>query len=144
MDRNVGPKDALLLDTHTWIWLLADSDQLASVARQKIALAQADKRVFGSIISVLETANLESKGRIHLPTGIHSWLEESFADDGIQLLPLSPEIAVASTRLPGTIHGDPADRILIATARIHNLTLLTRDKQLLTYGRKGHVHVQSV
>ena len=118
--------------------------QLMPPAVRLIASAQAEHNLFASAISVLEIALLESRERVQLSLNIDTWLKESFADDGIQLLPLSPEIAVASTRLPGTIHGDPADRILIATARIHNLTLLTRDKQLLAYGRKGHVNVQRV
>src|SRR5487761_1346339 len=105
---------------------------------------QAERKLFASAISVLEIAQLEMKGRVHLTSNIHAWLQESFADDGIQLVPLSPEIAVESTRLPGNLHRDPADRILVATARIERLTLLTRDVRLLDYGRKGHLRVRKV
>ncbi len=136
--------DGFLLDTHTWIWLIADSGQLTSGSKQIMTSAQENGSLFGSVISIWEAANLETKGRVRLGTGIHQWLEESFADDGIQLIPLLPEIAVASTRLPGTLHRDPADRILAATARIQGLTLLTRDVRLLDYGRKGHLRTRKI
>lgn len=135
---------SFLLDTHTWIWLIADSGQINSANRLLLTTAQKNKRLFGSVISIWETANLEARGRIQLATGINQWIEESLADDGIQLLPVSPEIAVVSNRLPGNLHRDPADRILAATARIHALTLLTRDARLLDYGRKGHLRVQKI
>jgi len=133
-----------LLDTHAWIWMQQADAQLSKDAVAKIESAQKQRCLYGSAISVFEIALLEARGRIHLNSSIHSWLEESFAEDGIQLLPMTPEIAVASTRLPGTVHGDPADRILLATALIHDLTLYTRDKQLLAYGRKGYVRVQRI
>lgn len=136
--------DRFLLDTHSWIWLIADSGHIGSATKVLLTSAQRDGRLFGSIISIWETANLEAKGRISLAGGIHQWLESSFADDGIQLLPLSSQIAVLSTRLPGTLHRDPADRILAATARIERLTLLTRDANLLAYGRQGHLRVRKM
>jgi PIN domain nuclease of toxin-antitoxin system len=136
--------DGLLLDTHAWIWLMADSGQIAPATKQVVILAQKERVLFASVISVWEAANLEAKGRVQLGAGVHAWLEQSFADDGIQLLPLSPEIAVESTRLPGNLHRDPADRILAATARIEGLTLLTQDARLLEYGRKGHLRTRKV
>lgn len=136
--------DRLLLDTHAWIWLLGDSGQIAPATKQVVTLAQKERVLFASVISVWEAANLEAKGRVQLGAGVHAWLQQSFADDGIQLLPLSPEIAVESTRLPGNLHRDPADRILVATARIEGLTLLTRDARLLEYGRKGHLRTRKV
>lgn len=136
--------ERLLLDTHTWIWLIADNGQIAPTTRQVVASAQKERILFASVISVWEAANLEAKGRVQLGAGVHAWLEQSLADDGIQLLPLTPEIAVASTRLPGNLHRDPADGILAATARIEGLTLLTRDVRLLDYGRKGHLRTRRV
>lgn len=133
-----------LLDTHVWIWLQQADPQLLLSAVQMMETAQAEHRLFASAISVLEIAQLETKGRVHLTSDIQTWLNESFADDGIQLLPLTPAIAIESTRLPGKLHRDPADRILAATARIEGLTLLTRDARLLEYGRKGHMRVRRV
>jgi PIN domain nuclease of toxin-antitoxin system len=136
--------DNFLLDTHVWIWLQEADKQLPTLAIRMLEAVQRERKLFASAISVLEIAQLESKGRVQLTLNIHEWLEQSFADDGIQLVPLSPEIAVASTRLPGNLHRDPADRILAATARIEGLTLLTRDVRLLDYGHKGHLRTRKI
>jgi PIN domain nuclease of toxin-antitoxin system len=72
---------------------------------------------------------------------IDRFLHEATVDGGLQLLPITTQILIESTRLPGNIHRDPSDRILVATAREHGLTLLTRDRDLLAYGRKGHLSV---
>ncbi len=136
--------DNFLLDTHVWIWLQEADKQLPLPTVRMLESVQAERRLFASAISVLEIAQLEIKGRIQLTSNIHAWLEESFADNGIQLLTLSPKIAVESTRLPGNLHRDPADRILAATARIEGMTLLTRDTRLLDYGRKGHLRTRRV
>jgi PIN domain nuclease of toxin-antitoxin system len=66
------------------------------------------------------------------------WIREALAKPGVQLAPLTPEIAVASTRLPFEMHADPADRILVATARHLGATLVTADKALLEMARQGH------
>ncbi|MBI2504540.1 MAG: PIN domain-containing protein [Candidatus Latescibacteria bacterium] len=63
---------------------------------------------------------------------------------GISLAPLTPEIALASSRLPGELPGDPADRIIVATARILNATLVTRDKKIIAYSKQGHVSVLTI
>ncbi len=136
--------DNFLLDTHVWIWLQEADKQLPLPTVRMLESVQAERRLFASAISVLEIAQLEIKGRIQLTSNIHAWLEESFVDNGIQLLTLSPKIAVESTRLPGNLHRDPADRILAATARIEGMTLLTRDTRLLDYGRKGHLRTRRV
>lgn len=136
--------DNFLLDTHVWIWMQEADRQLPLLAIRMLEAAQRERRLFASVISVLEIAQLESKGRVQLTLNIHGWLEQSFADQGIQLLPVTPEIAVASTRLPGNLHRDPADRILSATARTEGLTLLTRDVRLLDYGQKGHLRTRKI
>jgi PIN domain nuclease of toxin-antitoxin system len=136
--------DNFLLDTHVWIWLQEADKQLPLPTVRMLESVQAERRLFASAISVLEIAQLEINGRIQLTSNIHAWLKESFADNGIQLLTLSPKIAVESTRLPGNLHRDPADRILAATARIEGMTLLTRDTRLLDYGRKGHLRTRRV
>jgi PIN domain nuclease of toxin-antitoxin system len=65
------------------------------------------------------------------------WVVESLKRTGIRVIPLSPEITVASTRLPGELHGDPSDRIIVATARHENAVLITRDRPLLSYASHG-------
>lgn len=82
---------------------------------------------------------LVSKGRLTLDRDVGEWVAAALALPGIRLAPLSPEIAVASTRLPGPIHADPADRILVATARHVDAVLVTEDQRLLDYGAAGHL-----
>ena len=128
----------LLLDTHVWIWLMSDGPQ----SIQDAALSCIEDRstaLHVAAISVWEVAMLEAKGRIRLPIDCLDWIQRALNAPRLSLLPLTPGIAVASTRLPGDGHGDPADRLLVATAREHNLVLVTRDQRLLAYGATGYV-----
>ena len=84
-----------------------------------------------------EIAMLERKGRIQLQMECLDWIAESIRRAGLRVIPLSAEISVASTRLPGDLHGDPADRIIAATARHENAVLVTRDHALLDYASRG-------
>ena len=84
---------------------------------------------------------LEAKGRIQLKMSCVEWVKQALATPGLSLYPLTPEIAIEASRLPGRFHGDPADRILLATARIINARLLTKDERLLDYGRQRHAPV---
>ena len=130
----------LLLDTHVWLWLLAgDAGRLGTGALAAIAAATAAGGIHVSAISPWEVAMLESKGRIRLHTDCLSWVRAGLAAPGTRLVPLTPEIAVGSAHLPGVFHGDPADRILVATARTHDLTLVTKDERILAYGAAGYV-----
>jgi PIN domain nuclease of toxin-antitoxin system len=86
-----------------------------------------------------ESATLEAKERVLLSTGLYEWVRAALGGPGIELVELSPEIAINSTRLPKGMHGDPADRILVATARHRSATLVTADKAILKYSRSGHV-----
>ena len=92
-----------------------------------------------SAITPWEIAMLVSKGRLALDRDVGEWVKAALALPGIRLEPLSPEIAIASTRLPGTIHADPADRIIVATVRQVGAILLTEDQRLLDYGAAGHL-----
>jgi PIN domain nuclease of toxin-antitoxin system len=124
----------LLLDTHCWIWSQFGLDQEFSPAGLALfRKAASDSILRLSIISVWEVALLESKRRIHLEMDCGAWVNQALKTPGLSLIPLTPEIAVESTRLPGSIHGDPADRILVATARNIGARLMTRDRQLLKY-----------
>jgi PIN domain nuclease of toxin-antitoxin system len=82
---------------------------------------------------------LESKGRLQLQMDCLDWVAESTRRAGLRIVPLSPEIAVASTRLPGELHGDPSDRIIAATARHEGAVLVTRDRALLGYAARGYL-----
>lgn len=133
-------KRPLVLDTHVWIWLMEGTDgALAAVAIDQIEAAAADSNVAVAAISVWELAMLEAKGRITLSRSIEEWTRAALTGPGIQLVDLSPDIALQSTRLPGGPRGDPADRIIIATARVLGGTLVTCDAAILAYGASGHV-----
>ena len=84
---------------------------------------------------------LESRGRIRLSVPIVEWIERALRAPGVRLLELSPAIAIESTRLPGTPHGDPADRILMASARVSDARLVTCDTTILEYAGSGHLAV---
>jgi PIN domain nuclease of toxin-antitoxin system len=92
-----------------------------------------------SSISVWELAMLETKGRITLSRALDEWVSDALTSKGVHLAQLTPEIAIESSRLPGEAHGDPSDRMIIATARILGATLVTCDEQILRYGAEGHL-----
>ena len=128
----------IVLDTHVWVWWSHDLDRLTQPQRQMIAANEND--LIGiSAISCWEVAKLVEVGRLTLPVALDDWFEEALSYPGIQLLALSPEIAIESTRLPGEFHRDPADQIIVATARIYDCALLTQDEKILNY---AHVKVQ--
>lgn len=132
----------LLLDTHTWIWLMmGQENQLTAAAVSSVEETARRGRVLISAISVWELSMLVAKGRIRLAKDVLEWVRDALGVPGVELLSLSPEISVESSRLPGRFHGDPADRILVATARVHQLTLVTKDTGILDYGREQYVKV---
>lgn len=96
-----------------------------------------------SLISVWEIALLASKGRISLETPVKEWIESALNRPGLVLADLDAGIAIESCSLPGAFHADPSDRFLVATARLKNAMIATRDQRMLRYGRQGHVKVMA-
>jgi PIN domain nuclease of toxin-antitoxin system len=132
------PARPLLLDTHVWIWMVEGAvTELGHAAQNAVMEAGAAGRVLVSAISVWEVGMLEAKGRIRFSIEVGEWVRRALTAPGVHFSPLTPEVALDSTRLPGAVHGDPADRILIATARRVGATLVTRDTKILDYGRQG-------
>lgn len=129
----------VLLDTHVWVWLLNGSERLGPKARKAIQRSSVAGAARVSAISAWEVAMLVAKGRLVLDRDVGEWVSAALSLPGICLEPISPEVAVASTRLPGIIHSDPADRIIAATARHLGATLITVDQLLLDYGKDGHL-----
>lgn len=135
----------LLLDTHVWLWFaLGDARRLAAPLCKKIEAAAHGGKLAVSAISVWEIGMLEAKGRIVLGAPCEKWVENALALPGMRLIGLEPEIAVASSRLPGDMHGDPADRMLAATARARDAMLATADERLVEYGKAGFMRVLDV
>jgi PIN domain nuclease of toxin-antitoxin system len=131
---------AYLLDTCAWIDALLAPEKLSSYTRK---LIEGPEILYLSSISLIELARKEACGDIDLSMPCHEWLEKiALPRDKIKVLDISPEIAVDATRLPrpfvnaqGKPHKDPADQIIVATARCHGITLLTSDKIILRYGK---------
>jgi PIN domain nuclease of toxin-antitoxin system len=137
--RRTSDQELLLLDTHVWLWLVAGSPDLSTEVRHTIDGAATAGSLRISAISFWEIALLAWRGRIVLGKPIGSWLEEALADPGPAINPLSPEIAIEAYALPEAFHRDPADRLIVATARVANATLMTRDRRILDYAARGHL-----
>ncbi len=134
----------LLLDTHALVWLAVGDARLSAAARKRIESAAQHQQLWVSAITPWEIGMLVAKGRLVLDRDVMDWVGAALALPGIRLAPLDPAVAVASTRLPGELHGDPADRLIVATARHLGATLVTADAALLSYGRRRHVGVLAV
>ncbi len=128
----------IVLDTHVWIWWVhGDSRIKPSQAR---VIENAESEVIGvSAVSCWEVAKLVERGRLELSRPLEEWFGLALDYPGIRLIELSPEIAIASTRLPDEFHRDPADQIIVATARVNECPLVTSDQKIISYG-----HVETV
>ena len=122
----------ILLDTHIWIWWVHGDANLRADAAALIQTHQATG-LGVSAISCWEVAKLVELGRLSIPTSIDRWMQLALAYPGVQLIPLTPEISIESTRLPGSFHRDPADQILVGTARVLGCQLITMDARLRAY-----------
>ena len=131
-------RETLLLDTHTLLWLMLGDSKLGTLAGSAIQDAAQHAHVMISAITPWEIALLVSKKKINLYKDVMVWVDEALAKPGVTLVGLEPEIAVESTRLPFEMHPDPADRILVATARQLGATLVTSDRALLELAVKGY------
>src|SRR5262249_44549995 len=135
----ISDQDLLLLDTHVWLWLVAGSADLSNEARRAIDSALAAGKLRIAAVSLWEIALLASRGRIVLGKSIGLWLDEALADPGPAIDPLSPQVAIEACSLPDAFHRDPADQLIVATARVTNATLMTRDRRILDYAARGHL-----
>jgi len=121
-------KPPLLLDTHVWLWWLLGQPELAVPERERLdALAAAGTPPGLSAISLWEAQMLVSKGRLELDIPLTYWLPTAASPETVTLLPMDVVVILALDNLPKTFHGDPADRIIVATARSYELPLATRD-----------------
>jgi PIN domain nuclease of toxin-antitoxin system len=122
----------IILDTHIWIWWVHGDASLTNP--QTAWLQQYESQGLGlSAISCWEVAKLVEYNRLVLPCPLAEWMKQALLYPGIQLLELTPQIAIESTQLPGEFHKDPADQIIVASARIHKCPLLTGDTKILAY-----------
>lgn len=132
----------IVLDTHVLVWAMEGDGRLGPRSGRMIEDAAGETSLFVSAITPWEIAMLTEKGRLALGRDVGAWLGAVLALPGIRLAPITPTLAVDSVRFPGDIHADPADRLIIATARELGATLLTADRAILDYGSRGHVVVK--
>ena len=131
----------LLLDTHILIWALTKSDELSNEVKEAIKSAKADKNLYLSSISLWEIAMLAQKQRISVYRRIADFLQMIENIRGLNILQITANIAAESVTLPGDIHNDPADRIIVASCREISATLLTRDQKILDWANLGHIKI---
>lgn len=118
---------SVLLDTHVWVWWLTPHSPLTRTERWGLDERAERRELFVSAISLWEAQMLHSKRRLELPVDFADWLAQAADPRMISVLPLDVEVVATLGRLPRSFDGDPADRIIAATARAHALPLATRD-----------------
>ena len=126
-----GRRVTALLDTHVLIWWLQGDGPLSPAQRRLLGAADGNSPLRVSDITLWEIATLHSLGRIQLKLPLREWLEKAAAPPLVRRHGISPAIAAEVAALPDSFHRDPADRILVATARVLGATLLTHDRHIL-------------
>jgi PIN domain nuclease of toxin-antitoxin system len=127
----------LLLDTHALLWITR-GDVSAEAIELLDGAAQRGVQVLVSPISAWEVSMMVARGRLTLPMSPQDWFAAAI-DEGLAWAPLTPEVLMAAPLLPGRLPRDPADRIIVATARAFGYRLVTRDRGLLDYAAGGHM-----
>ena len=117
-----------LLDTHVWLWWLLGSPRLPAKERTALDRLGSRGRVRLAAVSLWEAQMLHAKGRLTLDRAFDVWIREAAAVGVVEVVPLDVEVVIALADLPMTFHGDPADRLIVATARAHRLSLATHDR----------------
>lgn len=120
-----------LLDTHVLIWWLNDRDRLSPAQQDVVEAADAESPLLVSDISLREVAVLHGLGRIRLTIPLREWLDKAVAPPLVRRQGISPMIAAEVASLPNSFHRDPADRILVATARVLDAAFLTQDRRII-------------
>lgn len=126
----------ILLDTHVWVWWASSPEKLSKRATEAIETASS---LGIAVISCWEVAMLVAKERLAFNRDVEEWIQQALELPKIRLIDLTPKISVLSTRLPGKLHQDPADRFIVATCQQHACKLVTKDAELLHYP-----HIQAI
>ena len=128
-----------LLDTHAWVWWVTEDRRLSLSARRVIEKSQANDDLSLSLISIWEVAKKVEKGQLMLDRPVDDWFDLATTRPGLHLAELTRPILAESCRLPAPFHGDPADQIIVATARDRDAIIVTKDGPIRRYA-----HVRSV
>lgn len=137
-------KTKILIDTHVWIWAALNEKKFSNESKVILQKTSEQGNIFLSMISIWELAMLVSKNKIHLDEPINQWVTNSLSAMGIKLIELSPEILLESCNLPGDLHGDPSDRMIVATARICQLELFTADQKIINYSKLNYLKATQI
>ncbi len=128
----------IILDTHVWVWWVHGDAQITET--QKKVILDNETNIIGvSAISLWEIAKLVKVKRLSLPITPEEWFEKALKYPGIEVLPITPAVAIKSANLPGDFHEDPADQIIVATARVFDCPLVTSDEKIIHYS-----HVKTI
>jgi len=128
-----------LLDTHAWVWWVTEDRRLSKRATAAITTALTAQDLWLSLVSVWEVAKKVEKQQLVLDRPIDRWLDDALTIPGLGLWELTRPVLVHSCELPQPFDGDPADQMLVATARRHAATVVTKDQRIRRYP-----HVQSL
>lgn len=126
----MGAERVIVLDTHVWIWWMDERSRLRPTVLERID-GETDIQILA--ISMLEIATATSLNRLSLKPSADRWFEVAQAVEHVRIIPLTGVICLESTRLPGTFHRDPADRLIVALARTLDTELVTADRKILDY-----------
>jgi PIN domain nuclease of toxin-antitoxin system len=129
--------EGLLLDTHVWVWIANGLLHPDPGLIKRLEAAASRDAIFLSSISLYEVANAARRGRMNLLRSLEDWFAANLRRPGVRIIDVTSSIALETTRLPAAFHGDPGDRLIAATARLEGLALVTHDKELLRFGKKG-------
>lgn len=128
----------IILDTHVWIWWVHNDPRLPVAYHTHLSEREVDGLGI-SINSCWEVAKLVEYGRLALPLPVEDWMNRALSYPGMQLFDLTPRIVVEATQLPGVFHRDPADQMIVATARVLDCGLMTIDEKIVRY---PHVKIE--
>ena len=123
----------IVLDTHAWVWWVSGAEALPAKVTKALVRHREQGTLRVSSISVWEVAQLVKRGRLEMTMPVEDWVARSEALPFLEFVPVDNRIALGSTKLPGSFHADPADRIIVATARSLGATLVTKDEKLRRY-----------
>jgi PIN domain nuclease of toxin-antitoxin system len=123
----------VVLDTCAWLWMCSTPKKLSRAAREVIERDRKNDGLVVSVMSAWEVAKLVQKGKLAFTITCREWLAAAITTDGVTMHPLTPDICVESTELPGSFHGDPADQLIVATARLLGAPLVTADRKIRDY-----------
>ncbi len=121
----------ILLDTHAWLWLALEPKKLSRAATQAIRQSAKGSGLAVASISLLEVAFLFANGRVRSRGTVSQAVQELVTETRVDVLELTPEIAATAVQLSDAVPKDPADRLIVATALVHALPLVTRDARIL-------------